>query len=60
MGSLTVQKVGAQAGYETAGSLAVNQTETAGSLAFSTGETAGSLASSSPSGSTGSTFSAMA
>ncbi len=61
MGSLIVQKIGSQAGYETAGSLAMNQTETAGSLAFSSGETAGSLASAAPSsGSTGSSFNAIA
>ena len=60
MGSLMVQKIGTQAGYETAGSLAMNQSETAGSLAFSSGETAGSLASSSSDSSSGSTFSAMA
>ena len=60
MGSLLVQKIGTQAGYETAGSLAMNQSETAGSLAFSSGETAGSLASSSSDSSSGSTFSAMA
>ncbi len=57
MGSLTVQKIGTQPGCETAGSLAVNQTETAGSLAFTStsgSETAGSVASS------GSTFNAIA